>query len=220
MTGRCRISSISWLPICSRVSAFLSLLTRAADLTSVSLFADEVKREKEFYKKRGLPYPKANAVQNQEKDVVRSFIHSNLIENNCMNGDSKHIFAKEEKSDCHRSDEQINILIENLPGSNLKSVKRKFIRCSAHTTVTHIKKFVAKKLFNNFDRYKEVSGITCHSLLIDHPPPPSSQIDILCEGQSLGKDHTLKFIFVTKWRFRDPPLKLTYKPQQGISMIA
>jgi hypothetical protein len=140
--------------------------------------ADEVKREKEFYKKRGLPYPKANAVQNQDKDLLnRPFIHnnnngssnhisnshnnnnhssSNLITNNCLNGDSNFMFGKEEKADCHRSDEQINILLENA-GSNLKSVKRKFIRCSAHTTVTHIKKFVAKKLFNNFDRYKEVS---------------------------------------------------------------
>lgn len=139
-----------------------------------------MKREKEFYKKRGLPYPKANAVQNQEKDVVRSFIRSNnnnnLIGNNCVNGDNNHIFAKEEKSDCHRSDEQINILIENLPGSNLKSVKRKFIRCSAHTTVTHIKKFVAKKLFNNFDRYKEVS-CACLPLAPDPSSSPCSPTD-------------------------------------------
>lgn len=125
------------------------------------LFVDEIKREKEFYKKRGLPYPKANAVQHQEKDVVRSFGHKDLIQN-CVNGDSNHLFGKEDKKmDCHRSDEQINILIENLPGSSLKSVKRKFIRCSAHTTVTHIKKFVAKKVFNNFDRYKEVSCVVC-----------------------------------------------------------
>lgn len=39
------------------------------------------------------------------------------------------------------------------------------------------------------------------------------QIDILCDGQPQGKDHTLKFIFVTSWRFREPPLKLTYSPR-------
>ena len=129
------------------------------------LYADEVKREKDFYKKRGLPYPKAQAILNMEKEGVRSFglnhnnhnSSSNLIESNCLNGDSNHLMGKEDRSDCHRSDEQINILIENRAGSSLKSMKRKFIRCSANTTVRHLKKFVAKKLFNNFDRYNEVS---------------------------------------------------------------
>lgn len=39
------------------------------------------------------------------------------------------------------------------------------------------------------------------------------QIDILCDDQLLGKDHTLKFVFVTRWRFKQPPLKLTYRPR-------
>lgn len=28
------------------------------------------------------------------------------------------------------------------------------------------------------------------------------QIDILCDDHILGKDHTLKFVFVTHWRFK------------------
>lgn len=167
MTARCRTSSSSWLLTCSRVSS--SFLVCVLVPNSVPVCpddtTDEMKREKEFYKKRGLPYPKANAVQTQEKDVVRSFSQKERIDKNCVNGDSNHLFGKEDgkKTDCHRSDEQINILIENFPGSSLKSVKRKFIRCSSHTTVTHIKKFVAKKVFNNFDRYKEVSFPVIHA---------------------------------------------------------
>ena len=28
------------------------------------------------------------------------------------------------------------------------------------------------------------------------------QVDILCNDELLGKDHTLKFVFVTRWRVK------------------
>lgn len=37
------------------------------------------------------------------------------------------------------------------------------------------------------------------------------QVDILCNDALLGKDHTLKFIYVTRWRPREPPLILQYR---------
>lgn len=74
--------------------------------------------------------------------------------------------------------------------------------------------------------------MTCHGTLLKiyfH-----SQIDILCNDELLGKDHTLKFVYVTRWRFKgmhdfkiifficsskllivvifsDPPLRLQYR---------
>ena len=33
-------------------------------------------------------------------------------------------------------------------------LKRKYIRCSSLATVTHLKKFIAKKLLSSVDRYK------------------------------------------------------------------
>ncbi|CAG2183994.1 unnamed protein product, partial [Oppiella nova] len=129
---------------------------------------DETKRERDFYRRRGLPYPKANDKDKVcDKDVYT--FPTNAV-------------TKEDNSDCHRSDEQVNILLETNPTNHMKSMKRKFIRCSAQATVTHLKKFVAKKLFNNLDRYKEV--------------------EILCNEEILGKDHTLKFVCVTRWRFK------------------
>lgn len=47
-----------------------------------------------------------------------------------------------------------------------------------------------------------------HTLLPSH-----SQVDILCNDELLGKDHTLKFVYVTRWRFRDPPLRLQFRPR-------
>lgn len=32
--------------------------------------------------------------------------------------------------------------------------------------------------------------------------PLSRQLDILCNEEILGKDHTLKFVVVTRWRFK------------------
>ena len=57
---------------------------------------------------------------------------------------------------------------------------KKFILCSCHSTINHIKKYVAQKIYSNQDRYKE--------------------LDIVCNEEILGKDHTLKFICVTKWK--------------------
>lgn len=157
-----------------------------------------MKREREFYKKRGLPYPKMPNPSDQEKSeghlnespyhtsTKYSYSldtnHNNNNNNNNTSGTIKtnglsenqksssmdektgqtitcldHLQQHQPPQDYHRSDEQVNILIENHTGSNLKSLKKKFIRCSAHTTVTHIKKFVSQKLHNTFDKYKDVS---------------------------------------------------------------
>jgi len=163
-----------------------------------NLQLNEIKREKEFYRKRGLPYPKANIPANnhQTNSNDREVLNSRLLPCNDSSKNGRQVSVDtrlkntQDKSDCHRSDEQVNIVIENIPGS-LEPVKRKYIRCSAHTTVNHIKKFVAKKLFDDYNRYND--------------------IDILCDDHLLGKDHSLKFVAVTRWRYKEPPLKLQYR---------
>ncbi|XDV37610.1 hypothetical protein PO909_007187 [Leuciscus waleckii] len=85
----------------------------------------------------------------------------------------------EEDNDYHRSDEQVSICLE-CNSSKLRGLKRKWIRCSAQATVLHLKKFIAKKL--NLTSFNE--------------------LDILCNEEILGKDHTLKFVVVTRWRFK------------------
>lgn len=81
------------------------------------------------------------------------------------NGEKEHVVgncgaqassSKEEDANYHRTDEQVNILLESQINGSLKPMRRKFIRCSAQATITHLKKFIAKKLYNNLDKYKEV----------------------------------------------------------------
>lgn len=77
-----------------------------------------------------------------------------------------------------RIEEPICITLEPLEG--LKDLERKFILCPCQATITHLKKMVALNIFGNLELYKE--------------------IDIVCGDEILGKDHTLKFIRVTKWK--------------------
>ncbi|KAL1461542.1 hypothetical protein WDU94_013427 [Cyamophila willieti] len=140
-----------------------------------NLQANEMKREREFYRITRLPCPKDLLLEDEEEE----------------NQDSAN-------SDYHRLDEQVNIYLECCvtTSSSLKTLKKKFLRLSSQATITHLKKFVALKLLDEKSKYKE--------------------IDILCNDELLGKDHTLKFVYITRWRFRTPPLKLQYRPRIDI----
>ncbi|KAI8437398.1 hypothetical protein MSG28_011729 [Choristoneura fumiferana] len=134
---------------------------------------NELKRERDFYRVRGLPCPKDAALATDKSGT----------------GEEP---EQPDNTDSHRKDEQVNVCLECI-STSLRTLKRSFIRCSAQATITHLKKFVAKKVLNGMEKYRE--------------------IDILCNDELLGKDHTLKFVYVTRWRFRDPPLRLQYRPK-------
>uniref|UniRef100_A0A3P9JA04 Polycomb group RING finger protein 3 n=1 Tax=Oryzias latipes TaxID=8090 RepID=A0A3P9JA04_ORYLA len=138
----------------------------------------EIKKQREFYQKLGMEVP----------GDVKGELCNMKIPLDQRNGDAKsedttNKEAGEEKpeedNDYHRSDEQVSICLE-CNSSKLRGLKRKWIRCSAQATVLHLKKFIAKKL--NLTSFNE--------------------LDILCNEEILGKDHTLKFVVVTRWRFK------------------
>ena len=68
--------------------------------------------------------------------------------------------ANDENNDYHRSEEQVNVCLESST-SKLKELKRRYLRCSSHCTITHLKKFIALKLYNNKDKFKDVSTSAC-----------------------------------------------------------
>ena len=51
---------------------------------------------------------------------------------------------------------QVNIGLECVV-ANLKTLKRKYVRVSAQATITHLKKFIAKKVLDGMDKYRDVS---------------------------------------------------------------
>ncbi|XP_039627845.1 polycomb group RING finger protein 5-B [Polypterus senegalus] len=100
--------------------------------------------------------------------------------------------------DYHRSDPQIAICLDCLrnngqSGENIvKGLMKKFIRCSTRVTVGTIKKFLSLKL----------------------KLPSSYELDVLCNGEIMGKDHTMEFIYMTRWRLRGEnsyPMVLQYR---------
>lgn len=138
---------------------------------------NEMSREREFYRSRGLPCPKDMAPNAADLD------------------EEKQAADVHAECDYHRLDEQVNVCLESV-SPNMKALKRRFIRCSSQATILHLKKFIAKKVLDGTDKYRDV--------------------DILCNDEILGKDHTLKFVVVTRWRFQNPPLILQYRPRLDI----
>ncbi|MBN3314163.1 PCGF3 protein, partial [Atractosteus spatula] len=147
--------------------------------TFMRYFLSEMKKQREFYQKLGMEVP---------GDIKGELCNTKPHLDPQRNGDTKpeDTLNKEtaeekqdEDNDYHRSDEQVSICLE-CNSSKLRGLKRKWIRCSAQATVLHLKKFIAKKL--NLASFNE--------------------LDILCNEEILGKDHTLKFVVVTRWRFK------------------
>lgn len=156
---------------------------------------DETNRERAFYKARNLPCPKDIPQDTKDNEEVESKLNES-----------------HQESDYHRMDEQVNLCLECSSNSNLKNLKRRFIRCSSQATITQLKKFVAKKVLNGMEKYREVRlSVNKFKYLIKNYYFIAQQIDILCNDELLGKDHTLKFVYVTRWRFKDPPLRLQYR---------
>lgn len=100
---------------------------------------DEINREREFYKARNLPCPKDVPQDTKETDDMETKLNE-----------------AHQESDYHRMDEQVNLCLECSTNSNLKNLKRRFIRCSSQATITQLKKFVAKKVLNGIEKYREV----------------------------------------------------------------
>ncbi|XP_031722750.1 polycomb group RING finger protein 3 isoform X2 [Anarrhichthys ocellatus] len=152
----------------------------------------EMKKQREFYQKLGMEVPgdiKGDHCNMKTHLDQRNGDAKSEVTANKEAGEEK----PEEENDYHRSDEQVSICLE-CNSSKLRGLKRKWIRCSAQATVLHLKKFIAKKL--NLTSFNE--------------------LDILCNEEILGKDHTLKFVVVTRWRFKKSPLLLHYRPKMDL----
>jgi len=77
---------------------------------------------------------------------------------------------------------QVNVCLECM-STNMKTLKRRFIRCSAQATITHLKKFIAKKVLNGTEKYRDVSlAFACYSWCVC--------VCVYIQGVPGGKDLT------------------------------
>ncbi|XP_023690118.1 polycomb group RING finger protein 3-like isoform X1 [Paramormyrops kingsleyae] len=153
----------------------------------------EMKKQRDFYQKLGMEVPGDVKAELCGLKAQLELQHNGDIKSEDKGTKEAGEERGEGDEDYHRSDEQVSICLE-CNSSKLRGLKRKWIRCSAQATVLHLKKFIAKKL--NLTSFNE--------------------LDILCNEEILGKDHTLKFVVVTRWRFKKSPLLLHYRPKMDL----
>lgn len=94
----------------------------------------------------------------------------------------------------HPGREQLSESTRNVSKMNgtMWELVRKYIRCSSRTTIGHIKKYLKLKL--------KLSAV--------------DQVEVMCNGEIMGKDHTLEFVFMTRWRIQgNKILTLQYRPK-------
>lgn len=97
----------------------------------------------------------------------------------------------------HRDDPQIGVCLECLSDKSVqehavRELVRKYIRCSSRLTIAQVKKFLKVKL--NLKT--------------------AEQVEIMCNGEIMGKDHTLEFVYMTRWRIKEGSvLTLQYRPR-------
>uniref|UniRef100_A0A0N4ZU00 39S ribosomal protein L36, mitochondrial n=1 Tax=Parastrongyloides trichosuri TaxID=131310 RepID=A0A0N4ZU00_PARTI len=90
-----------------------------------------------------------------------------------------------------RNQDMVTVCLE--PGEGLKALPRNILRISEFVTVSTLKRYVALVFYNDAKRY--------------------SEFDFFCNNELMGRDFTLKFIILTRWRNRQKEmLQLTFKP--------
>ena len=107
---------------------------------SFTSFAEEEERERQFY------------VQNPREKNPRA-----PVERRAESSSSARVSlpSPHEASDYHRKDEQYSVQLE-CRSAGLRPLKRRYLRCSSHSTVLLLKKFIAAELFDDITRCNEV----------------------------------------------------------------
>ncbi|KAJ7392402.1 Polycomb group RING finger protein 5 [Desmophyllum pertusum] len=101
------------------------------------------------------------------------------------------------KENFHRDDPQIGVCLECLNDNSVqeqpvRELVRKYIRCSSRLTIAQVKKFLKVKLDLG----------------------TADQVEVMCNGEIMGKDHTLEFVYMTRWRVKEGTvLTLQYRPR-------
>ncbi|XP_078359048.1 polycomb group RING finger protein 5-A-like isoform X2 [Oculina patagonica] len=110
---------------------------------------------------------------------------------------SKRIKLSTAEENFHRDEPQIGVCLECLNDNTVqeqpvRELVRKYIRCSSRLTIAQIKKFLKVKLDLR----------------------TADQVEVMCNGEIMGKDHTLEFVYMTRWRVKARSvLVLQYRPR-------
>lgn len=136
-----------------------------------------------------------NLIQEEYKRKKRFFsMHGiqYMADQSCLKPKCIPSIQQNSNQNLHLNDEQVMIWL--CRGDNvLQKIEKPYLECSVNATIKILKKFIAMKLGLGKEKHIE--------------------LDLLCNKEILGRDHTLKFVLVTRWRSKPPPLLLEYQPR-------
>jgi len=149
----------------------------------------EEKRRREFYESRGMAVVKPSQDENEnEKPTTENVVKRDYSENRNL----------------YRDDEQVSLCVERYEESveengdetedsrtteTVGTLSKKYLRCSARMMVVQLQKLLRMKL--NIPEEKEV--------------------EIVCNEHVIHPFRTMKFIWISEWLNRAPPMVLHYR---------
>ena len=167
------------------------------------LAQNEKKRRKLFYSRRGMDDPEENDADSNLNLCLTGFTIAST-EKEKEKEEKKEEEVPEEKPkllDASQIGLHLNFIEPEIkseipnPTNSFRKLDKPYLRASSHITVDNLKKFLQKKL-----KYST-----------------NSDVDILCNGELMGRHHTLEFIYMTRWRYKEGVLTLDYRPKVELS---
>jgi polycomb group RING finger protein 3 len=124
--------------------------------------------------------------------IMSVSITVSCVDNELESSDSHSVSGAVTERHFYRDEEQVTLQIErhssSLECNYAQRLAQKFIRCSAQTTVFHIRQFITKKL----------------------QLPPLYELEILFDGEILHNDQTLGSVWLSHWK-KISPMPMFYK---------
>lgn len=146
-----------------------------------------------FFSHRGMVDPEENAADSDLNVCIKDSKTENKIDS-----------ESEKKTNTGTADKlipkldscQVGVFLNYLEPKNKRIsyvgvLKRPYLRTSIQLTVAHIKKFLKKRLIHEY----------------------SLDVNVSCNGEIMDRHHTMEFICVIRWSYREGVLTLDYTPK-------
>lgn len=149
----------------------------------------EEARRREFYESRGMAVIKRPDENENEKPPVEDVVKRDYSENRNMYRDDEQVSLCVERYEESQVEENEDDTEENRTTETVGILSKKYLRCSARMMVVQLQKLLRMKL--NI--------------------PGEKQVEILCNEHIIHPFRTMKFIWISEWLNKQPPMVLHYR---------
>lgn len=150
----------------------------------------EEKRRREFYESRGMAVVKPSQDENEnEKPTAENVVKRDYSENRNLYRDDEQVSLCVERYEESSVEENEDEAEDNRATETVGTLSKKYLRCSARMMVVQLQKLLRMKL--NI--------------------PAEKEVEIVCNEHVIHPFRTMKFIWISEWLNRAPPMVLHYR---------